>query len=445
MHVVTRIAPSPTGRMHIGTARSALFNFLWAKHTGGKFIIRIEDTDPARDKPEYEKDILESLAWLGITADEFYRQSENRGKHAQAIKRLIESGHAYLSTEPRKDNPAESIELVRFRNPNREVAFDDFLRGTIRVDTTDLGDFVIARSLTEPVHHLAVVVDDADEGVTLTMRGEDLLSNTPRQILIQEALDLPRPEYLHLPLILAPDRTKLSKRRHAVSTGDYREQGFLPEALINFLAFLGWNPGGQEEIFTLAELIERFTLDQVQKSGAVFDQVKLKWFNREHILRLSPEAFLGYAERFLSGKTWRAITKSKLTEKLVPVLRERIQTFGELRDMDTAGEFDFYTEAPVYGKEGLLWKGETEEKTLEHLRREQAFVKLIPVSDWHDKKIKDVFWPYAEKEGRGNVLWPLRYALSGREKSPDPFAIAGIIGKDETEKRIAHAIEALTR
>lgn len=444
MNVVTRIAPSPTGRMHIGTARSALFNYLWAKHTGGKFIIRIEDTDRERDKREYEKDILENLTWLGITADEFYRQSDNRAKHAEAIAKLIENGYAYVSKEPAKDNPEKEVEIIRFKNPKRPVTFSDVLRGEITVDVSDLGDFVIARSMTEPVHHLAVVVDDADEGVTLAMRGEDLLSNTPRQILIQEALGLPRPAYLHLPLILAPDRTKLSKRRHAVSTGNYREEGYLPQGLNNFLAFLGWHPGTDQEILNTKELIENFSLDQIQKSSAIFDETKLKWFNREHILRLSPEDFLTYAEKFLSPETLRSLKKEGLLEKLVPIMRERIQTFGELRDMDAAGEFNFFMKAPEYAKEHLLWKKEpSKKKTAERLQRSLTLLELIPNSDWNDKKIKDILWPYAESEGRGEVLWPLRYALSGREKSPDPFLIAGMIGKDETLARIKTAIEAL--
>lgn len=439
MNVVTRIAPSPTGRMHIGTARSALFNYLWARHTGGKFLIRIEDTDPARDKPEYEQDILENLKWLGIEADAFYRQSENNAKHQEAIQKLIDGGHAYVSKEPSKDDPTKEVELVRFKNPQRVVTFTDVLRGEIQVDTTDLGDFVVARSLTQPVHHLAVVVDDADEGVTLAMRGEDLLSNTPRQILIQEALGLPRPDYLHLPLILAPDRTKLSKRRHAVSTGDYKERGFLPGALINFLALLGWNPGTEQEIFTMPELIQHFSLEQVQKSGAVFDEVKLKWVNREHMLRMEPEAFKQYVKQFVSSELGTFLDTAA-GSALVAVMRDRASTFGEIRDLEGEGEYAYYLAKPDYSPENLVWKEESKEATKARLEHVLGLLEGVVASQWTHESVKNAIWAYAESEGRGQVLWPLRIALSGRDKSPDPFTISGIIGRDETLARIRGAL-----
>lgn len=444
MHqVVTRIAPSPTGRMHIGTARTALLNYLWARHTGGKFIVRIEDTDPARDKPEYEADIRDNLAWLGITEDEFHRQSENKEKHTASIKLLIDSGHAYVSREPAKDDATREVEVVRFKNPNRVVTFTDLLRGEVAVHSADLGDFVIARSLTEPVHHLAVVVDDADEGVTLAMRGEDLLSNTPRQILIQEALGIPRPEYLHLPLILAPDRTKLSKRRHATSIGDFKKAGFLPQGMANFLAFLGWNPGTPQEVFTTEELIKEFDISKIQKSGAIFNEEKLKWFNREHLLRLTPEAFWEHAEEFLSEETVTMLDATGRWRDVVSVMRERASTFGEIRDADEAGEYRYFYESPAYEVQKLLWKEESADATKARLEAVLGLLEGV-TEPWTAESVKSAVWDYAEKEGRGQVLWPMRLALTGKDKSPDPFTIAGIIGSDETRKRLGTALTLLT-
>ncbi|MEK7530653.1 MAG: glutamate--tRNA ligase family protein [Patescibacteria group bacterium] len=437
--IVTRIAPSPTGRMHIGTARTALFNYLWARHVGGKFLIRIEDTDPARDKPEYEKDILDNLAWLGIHGDEFHRQSENKALHAEMIAKLIDVDKAYVSKEPAKDDATRTVEVVRFRNPNVLVTFRDELRGEVSVHTADLGDFVIARSLTEPVHHLAVVVDDATAGVTLAMRGEDLLSNTPRQILIQDALGLPRPQYLHLPLILAPDRTKLSKRRHATSLGDFRERGFLASGLANFLAFLGWNPGTEQDIFTMDELIAAFDLKQIQKSPAIFDEVKLKWVNREHILHMPESDFATMVTSFISPESAASVKK---TPALASVMRERASTFGEIREADLAGEYAYFYKTPTVQADALIYKTESKEATVARLSH---VLKLLESTRgvWTKEAIKEALWPYAEAEGRGQVLWPLRMALSGREKSPDPFTISGIIGYDETKYRIDGAVIVL--
>ncbi len=442
-NVVTRVAPSPTGRMHIATARVALFNFLHARHVGGTFILRIEDTDPARDKPEYEDDIKTGLRWLGIEWDEFHRQSENKDAHARAIKKLIDSGHAYVSKEPAKDDATREVEVVRFKNPNSLVVFYDELRGDVAVQSNDLGDFVIARSVTDPVHHLAVVCDDAAQGVTLVMRGEDLLSNTPRQILIQEALGLPRPRYLHLPIILGTDRTKLSKRRHATSVGDFRARGYLPEAMINFISLLGWNPGTDQEIFTMNGLIAEFSLSGVQKSGAVFNEEKLRWINREHMLRMTPEAFWEHAEEYLSAETVTMLDAKGLWQSVVPLMRERIATFDELRLADEAGEYRYFFEAPILLRaEVLIPRGESASPTKARLERILALLEGV-LEPWTPESVKAAVWDYAEEDGRSQVLWPMRVALTGRDKSPDPFTVAGIIGKDESIARVRFAVSRL--
>lgn len=273
-NVVVRIAPSPTGKFHLGSARTALFNFLFARQHGGKFILRIEDTDRDRSKKEFETDIIENLKWLKLDYDGFYRQSERGELYKKYLKKLIDDGHAYIDEE----------NVIRFKNPNKKVKFSDLIRGEIEFDTTELLDFVIAKSLDEPLYHLAVTVDDHEMGVTHVIRGEDHISNTPRQILIQEAVGAQRPIYAHLPLILAPDRSKLSKRKHgeSVSLDYYREKGISAAAIINYLALLGWNPGTEQEIFTLEELIRVFDLAKVNKAGAMFDEKKLAWVNRKH-------------------------------------------------------------------------------------------------------------------------------------------------------------------
>ena len=272
--VIVRMAPSPTGKFHVGSARTALYNFLFARKNDGKFILRIEDTDKERSKKEFEDDILEGLEWLGLKYDELYRQSERGEGYKSYVEKMLSQDLVYESDD----------KVIRFRNPNKKIKFNDLVRGEIEFDTTELKDFVIARSVDEPLYHLAVVIDDFESGITHVIRGEDHISNTPRQILIQEAIGAPRPLYAHLPLILAQDRSKLSKRKHgeSVSLDYYREKGISPAAVINYLALLGWNPGTEQEIFTLEELIKVFDLSRVHKGGAIFDEKKLAWVNRKH-------------------------------------------------------------------------------------------------------------------------------------------------------------------
>ena len=276
--IITRFPPSPTGNFHVGSARTALFNFLFARKNNGKFILRIEDTDKTRSKKEFEDNIFESLEWLGLKYDEFYRQSDRGKIHRTYIEKMLDDGSIYEAED----------KIIRFKNPNKKVKFNDLVRGEIEFDTTELKDFIIAKSVDEPLYHLAVVIDDFESNITHVIRGEDHISNTPRQILIQETISAPRPIYAHLPLILAPDRSKLSKRKHgeSVSLDYYRNKGYSPEAMINYLALLGWNPGTEQEIFTLPELINVFDFSRVHKGGAIFDEKKLAWVNRKHFNKL---------------------------------------------------------------------------------------------------------------------------------------------------------------
>lgn len=430
--VITRFPPSPTGFLHIGSVRTALFNYLFAAHNGGAMLLRFEDTDKERNKPEFEKDIVEGLRWLNIpyTLAENPRQSERTAIYQKYIPKLIAEGHAY-EAEPQTENPDKKV--VRFKNPNKKITFHDAIRGEITFDTTELGDFVIARNIDEPLYHLAVVIDDHDMGVTHIIRGEDHVSNTQRQILIQEALGFARPQYAHIPLILAPDKTKMSKRHGAVSVNEYKTQGFIPEALINYLALLGWNPGTNRELYTLDELVNEFTLDRVHKAGAVFDIHKLLWFNHEHIKKMSDAEYAVRLKEFCGKDT---------DTRLVPLLKERAQTLAEAATALTE-EFGFLG-GISYEPSLLLQDGKiTAEIAVLHLKALADLFEHIPDEGFTAAQLKDIVWPYATSQGRGAVLWPLRVALSGKEKSPDPFTIAGLLGKTETRNRIAQAVKNL--
>lgn len=439
--VVVRIPPSPTGTLHVGTARTALFNFLFAKKHNGKIVLRMEDTDTERSKREYEENIIEGLHWLGITWDNetIYRQSERVDIYKTYIESMIASGHAFISQEAAEEG--KRSEVIRFKNPNKTIIFSDVVRGQISFDTTELGDFVIAKSLEEPLYHLAVIIDDFEMGVTHVIRGEDHISNTPRQILLQEAIGAPRPIYAHLPLLLGEDKSKLSKRHGAKSVNQFKDEGFLPEAIRNYLAFLGWNPGTEQELFSLNSLIDAFSLEQVQKGGAIFSETKLRWFNREYIKQLPEDVVTTEVHRALK-KHYPSITES-YTRTLLPVVIDRIEVFSDIETYANEGEYGYFFEAPkAYETNALLWKKSTD---LEEMRQHLETIKtsLTVLTSFSAEDIKSVIWDYATQAGRGNVLWPFRYALSGREKSPDPFVIAEILGKEETLARITTAIERI--
>lgn len=445
--IITRMAPSPTGHLHIGTARTALMNFLFARHHGGTFIIRTEDTDKERSTREYETEIMDGLAWLGIEHDQFFRQSERAGEHRAHLERLISSGAAYLSEEESRQRPGETVSLVRLQNPGKEITFIDEIRGEITFDTTELGDMIIARSLDDPLYHFAVVADDMDMGVTHVIRGDDHISNTPRQILIQEALGAPRPQYAHLPLILAPDRSKLSKRHGAVSLMEYRHAGYLPEAVVNYLALLGWNPGTDQELFSMHELIASFDLSGIQKGGAIFDTEKLTWFNREHI-KLIPDAdFAATVRERMPEEIREAIAASAEASarftRLLPSIRERTGPLSDITLDGEHGEYDFAFFAPHPDPAMLPWKHDASPSdAVPRLRAAAARIEQLPDAADADA-VRAALWPLAEEEGKGEVLWPLRVALTGREKSPDPFTVIHIIGPREAHQRVMRACAIL--
>lgn len=446
-----RFAPSPTGVVHLGTARTALFNFLFAIKYGGKFILRIEDTDKERSKKEFEANIIESLTWLGFSHDEMYRQSERTEIYRKYLQSLIDKGHAYVSEEPTTDPGSDSLkrsQVIRFRNAGKTVTFKDEIRGNIEFNTHELGDFVIAKSLEEPLYHLAVVVDDYEMNITHVIRGEDHISNTPRQILIQEALGAPRPAYLHLPLILGKDRSKLSKRHGALPILDYRDKGYLPAAVSNYLAFLGWRPLIEQEIFTQKQLNDAFDVNGIQKSPAIFSDEKLDWTNRKHIALLSGSQFQKYAALYLPPHLNSESLDANRLKRSLPFIRERISKFGDL-SLHYEEEFSFFFEISDYPVEKLISPvlRENSDKdtrsTLGYLVFIRDVLSRAILDNLRADKIKSLIWGFATENGRGSVLWPMRYALSGKDKSPDPFSLVEVLGKEESLRRLSTAIEKI--
>ncbi len=421
----TRLAPSPTGLLHVGNARAGIFNFLFAKKSGGKFILRIEDTDQERSKPEYEEDAKAAMRWLGLNWDEFYRQSDRKEIYSRHIKKLLENGSAYVS----KETEGNLKEVIRLKNPGKIIKFDDIIRGNIETDTKDLGDFVIAKDEKTPLYHLAVVTDDYEMKISHIIRGEDHISNTPRQILIQEALRCPTPKYAHLPLILGSDRSKLSKRHPPVgeaggadALSEYKKLGYLPDAMFNFLALLGWHPEDDREILSREELINEFSFDRVQKGGAIFDKRKLDWISREYIKKLDGEDFIEKLKPFIPEQ-WR----NKNLPGAARLFQDRISKFSDFKE-----ESKFIFELGDYDSELLIWKDASKEDTKKHL--EKVYELIYSGGD---------VMACAKKEGMGEVLWPLRVSLSGQRNSPGPIEILEVLGKEESLRRIRHAISKL--
>lgn len=445
--VVTRVAPSPTGFFHVGTARTALFNYLYARKHGGKFIMRVEDTDKERSQAVYEESIIDGLKWLGLEYDFSAKQSERTEIYKKYLQRLIESGKAYISKEEEREGMRS--EVIRLKNLGQKVSFDDEIRGNISFDTKELGDFVIAKSIDEPLYHLAVVVDDHEMEVTHVIRGEDHISNTPRQILIIEALGFERPIYAHLPLILAPDRSKLSKRNGAVSLADYQNEGYLPETMVNFLALLGWSPQGKndnaEEILSLKELVEKFDLSKVGKGGAIFNKEKLDWLNHEYIKNLPKEVLLKNVKNnipkyIVSLPEW----SEERLHKIIPILIERIVKFSDVVKMAEEGDLDYYFKAPLCNPSLLIWKkdegGVLIRKEIVNLINT---LEAIPESHFDSEHLKNAIMELIGTQDKGSYLWPLRYSLSGKERSPDPFTLSAIIGKESTLSRLKKAASLL--
>ncbi len=503
-NVRVRFAPSPTGPLHIGGSRTALFNYIFAKQNKGKFVLRIEDTDLERSEQKWTDEIIKELKWLGVAWDEGpdvggdygpYKQSQRLDIYKNYLEKLFLQNKAYYcfcaaeeleakrqeqmarGTAPKYDGkcahlPAEAVQknlaegkpsVIRFRIPDKKVKFKDLVRGEVEFDAGLLGDIVIAKNLNAPLYHFAVVVDDYEMQISHVIRGEEHLSNTPRQILIQQALDFSQPVYAHLPLMLNTDRSKLSKRQGDVALSDYHNQGYLPEAIVNFMALLGWNPGTEKEMFSLPQLIKEFSIEKVQKAGAVFNIQRLDFINgvyiREKPIEKITELCLPYlVESNLLVKMGdsyeiagiREQIPSKTLQKIIEICRSRLKKLAEIPELS---EY-FFKENLSYDKNLLKWQKMGDEGVKEALSYAEEALSAInaPVDKWNLKNLEKVLLPLAQKfnaekgypeQNRGYLLWPLRVALSGRQASASPFEIADILGKEKTLKRISKAINIL--
>jgi glutamyl-tRNA synthetase len=471
--------------MHIGTARTALFNFLFARHSQGEFLFRIEDTDTERSKPEFEQEIIESMKWLGLIWDgEILKQSERKEIYAKYIKQLLDSGKAFWCFHTKDELEKEKEELknrgepqvhfcnhknlskleignwkleipgvIRLKcNTESSIEFDDLIRGKITFSPGQIGDIVIAKDEQTPLYHFAVVVDDYESKVTHVIRGEDHISNTPKQIMIQEALGLPIPQYAHITLTLAPDKTKLSKRHGATAIKEYKEMGYLPEALINFMAFLGWNPGTEKEFFSLDELIKEFSIEKMQKSAAIFNIEKLNWFNAHYIKKTPLEKLTKLCLPFLEKENYIKIQNSKFKiqnsgeeisiewiERIVKLGQERMHKLSEIGELSK-----FFFQEPGYDIELLNWKKMEKEEIKASLDKSHNILFEINEADFTGEKLKEKLMPEAEKMGdRGALLWPLRVALTGLKASPPPFEVLEALGKEKALERLKTAIGKL--
>ncbi|MEK9179898.1 MAG: glutamate--tRNA ligase [Patescibacteria group bacterium] len=492
--VRVRLAPSPTGPFHVGTARTALFNWLFARQNDGKFVLRIEDTDTARSEKKWEKEIIEGLLWLGLEWDEGpnppeagkfqipnskfqkvlgqygpYRQSERTEIYKKYLEKLLADGNAYWCYCSKEDLEAErqamlaqglapkysghcrmyadkrglnadlhgkKPQVIRFKMQEAEVEFKDIIRGKVKFDASLFGDIAIARNLNSPLFNFAVVVDDAEMKITHVIRGEDHISNTPKQILLQRALGFAEPQYAHLPLILSADRSKLSKRFAETSLVDYQKQGYLPDAVINFLALLGWHPKEDREVLSREELIKEFDLRRVQKAGAIFNTEKLDWLQKEHLKNLSSADIEERLEQILTARG-TAFDK-KILGKVIETEKSRVKNLNEFAEL-----VGFFFELPEYDAELLLRQGGSREKTRSILEEILNILQGVRAKELSRQILGNKLEELTKREGRGAVLWPLRVAVSGLAASPDPLEIMEILGAKETERRIKIAIKKL--
>ncbi len=487
-----RIAPSPTGPLHIGTARTALFNYLFARHTGGTFILRLEDTDQARGSIAYEKDILDGLHWLGLQWDEGpevageaargpfapYRQMLRLPLYAEAAELLLAADKAYpcyctpeeldadrkaqeaakqppryvgrcakLTAEERAAREAEGRRAaLRFRVGEGLVGFDDLVRGHVEFDVANLGgDFVIVRGDGTPLYHFTVVVDDAAMQISHVIRGEDHLSNTPKHILLFRALGYPEPLFAHLPLILNPDRTKMSKRKSQTAVSDYIAEGFIREALVNYLALLGWATGTEEEVLSIDEIVERFELTDVHKGGAVFDRERLEWLNGQWIRRLDPDDLVDRLRPFVeadlaAGRIDRMPSDDEL-RTLLPIISERLPTLGAIGDLVGF----LWVEDLTYDTALLVPKRWDAATTLEGLRAAREVIAEAGRVSFEAEELEPPLRALAEARGwkAGDLFMAIRVAVTGRTATPPLFDTLVALGIERTLDRLDRALELI--
>ncbi len=476
MTVRVRMAPSPTGNLHVGTARAALFNWLYARHEGGTYIVRIDDTDQERSTKEFEDEILSSFRWLGLDWDEgvevggphgTYRQSDRLDRYRQVAEQLVASGAAYhdvRSTEEleslraraqqegkhpghyirRPDSVANEPSdegAIRLSVPqDRPVVFQDLIRGEVSFEPRDVDDFVILRSNGTPTYHLASTVDDVDYAITHVARGEDLLPSTPKHILLTRSLGATEPTYAHLPLLFGTDGKKLSKRHGATALSDYRAMGYLPEAVFNYLAILGWSPDGETTIFTREEAIQAFDLEEVSRNPAAFDPAKLEWMNGEYIRAMDRGQFVDSVKPFVEEAVGRSLEENEWErfEELAGLIQERTKLLPEAgrqavflyADID---EYDEESWAKVMTKSGV---GDV---------LDMGIAKLSSLPLWDAASIESVLREIPEELdiGAGKTFQPLRVAVTGSSVSPPLFESMAALGREPTMARLKRAREEL--
>ncbi|MEN3037710.1 MAG: glutamate--tRNA ligase [Candidatus Kryptonium sp.] len=469
MKTKTRFAPSPTGHLHIGGARTAIFNWLYSRKKNGEFYLRIEDTDKERSSEDMVQSIIDGLNWLGINWDgEIYFQSKHINDHISACYELVKKGHAYFCycTEEElelKRKQAEEKKIpykydrkclylseeekgkferegrrrtIRFKVPDGETVFFDVVHGEIRFNNSEIDDFIILRSDNTPVYNMAVVVDDHKMDITHVIRGDDHISNTPKQILIYQALGWDIPVFAHVPLILGPDRKRLSKRHGATAVIEYREKGFLPEAMFNYLCLLGWSPGDNREIMTIEEIIEAFDITKIQKKSAIFDQTKLEWMNSEYIRKKENIEILKLLKPIVK-KYGYEIENDLYLLKVISLMKDRVKV---LDDFVTFGKY-FFEDPYDYDPEGIkkYWNENTPALLTE-------FTNII-------RKIEDFNAPEIEKELRNfafekgikasDLIHPIRLAITGMRISPGLFEVMEVLGKETSIKRINAAVNKI--
>ncbi len=490
--VVTRFAPSPTGFMHVGNLRTGLFAWLWARKNNGTFILRIEDTDKKREVEGSIEHIKKSLRWIGMNWDQGpdvggpyapYIQSERISSlnvYQKYAEKLIEKGFAYAdqSTEEEIDvlrktaeaekkaflyrehrpehletNPLEwkpGIPL-RFKiNELKRTTWQDVVRGDLSAGPEALDDFILIKSDGYPTYNFAHIVDDIEMGVTHVVRGQEFISSTPNYIAVYEALGAPQPQYVTAPPIMGEEgNKKMGKRDGAKDVLEYEKEGYLPETMVNFLAFLGWNPGGEKEIFSVEELVTAFDLSKIQKSGAQFNEEKLDWMNKEHMKLLPEDVRHAEIKKWLEKSSElqilpqfaEKISSTDFLRKISPIIFDRISKWGDIPELARGGELTYFFETPEYDTTLLAWKDSPLAESKKHLEWVSEALQNTPSETFEDvEKIKSLIFDYATEHGRGQVLWPTRVALSGRDKSPDPFTLIYILGKDESIQRLKNAI-----
>lgn len=470
--VITRFAPSPTGFMHVGNLRSALYTYLLAKKNNGILILRIEDTDKEREVQGAKEHIQKVLKWVGINWDEGpdiggshapYVQSERLDLYKKYAEKLIDKGLAY--TDPYKEEDVQKLRdkailekrpfLYREHRPENPPAWDgskplrfkipkiksynwhDLVFGNLSAGPEALDDFILIKSDGYPTYNFCHIVDDIEMGITHVVRGQEYISSIPKYLSLYEALEIKPPIFVCLPHIMGKDGIKkLGKRDGAKDSLEYKDEGYLPEAMVNFLALLGWHPKSDKEIFTMEELIENFEVERIQKSGAQWNQEKLDWINKEHIKKLSPED--------LEKNIFAWLPEKLRNIKIVPLITERISKFKDIDDMVKNRELDYFYKKPQYLKEKLIFKNSGVDIILKNLSQSLEIIKNIEEKRFNRENIKVLLMELAEKtNNRGEVLHPVRMALTGLDKSPDPFTVAEILGKDEVISRLNNAIKII--